>query len=98
MRFVYITLGTPPIQSLDIRKMPKLTDMQIRAWIKSGERFEGRADGNGLYLRYRFSCRGDVLKVIQLVNHNAAINEHHGLSQQDISDILNLYPDAFNAA
>ncbi len=39
--------------SLDIRKMPKLTDMQIRAWIKSGERFEGRADGNGLYLRYR---------------------------------------------
>jgi hypothetical protein len=35
---------------------------------------------------------------IQLVNHNAAINEHHGLSQQDITDILNLYPDAFNAA
>lgn len=33
--------------------MPKLTDMQIRAWIKAGERFEGRADGNGLYLRYR---------------------------------------------
>lgn len=41
MRFGYIALGTPPIQSLDIRKMPKLTDMQIRAWIKSGERFEG---------------------------------------------------------
>lgn len=51
--FVYIILGTPSIQSLDIRKMPKLTDMQIRAWIKAGERFEGRADGNGLYLRYR---------------------------------------------
>ncbi len=33
--------------------MPKLTDMQIRAWIKSGERFEGRADGDGLYLRFR---------------------------------------------
>ncbi len=33
--------------------MPKLTDKQIRAWIKSGERFEGRADGNGLYLCYR---------------------------------------------
>jgi len=30
--------------------MAKLTDMQIRAWIKSGERFEARADGNGLYL------------------------------------------------
>ncbi|MCK7331464.1 tyrosine-type recombinase/integrase [Enterobacter bugandensis] len=33
--------------------MPKLTDIQIRSWIKSGEHFEGRADGNGLYLRYR---------------------------------------------
>ena len=30
--------------------MPKLTDIQIKAWIKSGERFEGRSDGNGLYL------------------------------------------------
>ncbi|HDF2343276.1 TPA: tyrosine-type recombinase/integrase [Morganella morganii] len=33
--------------------MPKLTDKQIRAWIKSGERFEGKSDGNGLYLCYR---------------------------------------------
>ncbi|MBC8951322.1 integrase [Xenorhabdus sp. TS4] len=33
--------------------MPKLTDKEIRAWIKSGEKFEGRADGNGLYLRFR---------------------------------------------
>ncbi|MDR7345181.1 hypothetical protein J2X14_003624 [Pantoea alhagi] len=33
--------------------MLKLTDMQIRAWIKSGERSEGRSDGNGLYLRFR---------------------------------------------
>ena len=33
--------------------MPKLTAMQIRAWIKNDERFEGRADGDGLYLRYR---------------------------------------------
>lgn len=30
--------------------MAKLTDMQIRSWIKAGERFEGRSDGNGLYL------------------------------------------------
>ncbi len=52
---------------------------------------EKNPDGIGAHLRYRFSCRGDVLKVIQLVNHNAAINEHHGLSQQDITDILNLY-------
>ncbi|OHX16205.1 integrase [Chromobacterium amazonense] len=33
--------------------MAKLTDMQIKAWIKAGERFEGRADGDGLYLVYR---------------------------------------------
>lgn len=33
--------------------MPKLTDMQIKAWIKANERFEGRSDGGGLYLRYR---------------------------------------------
>lgn len=32
--------------------MGKLTDMQIRAWVKSGERFEGRSDGNGLYLSF----------------------------------------------
>ncbi|HOY00671.1 MAG TPA: Arm DNA-binding domain-containing protein, partial [Zoogloea sp.] len=31
----------------------KLTDMRIRAWIRAGERFEGRSDGGGLYLRYR---------------------------------------------
>ncbi|EAZ3492736.1 DUF4102 domain-containing protein [Salmonella enterica] len=33
--------------------MAKLTDIQIKAWIKAGERFEGRSDGSGLYLRYR---------------------------------------------
>lgn len=60
MRFGYIALGTPPIQSLDIRKMPKLTDMQIRAWIKSGERFEGRADGNGLYLTRSINGRAQT--------------------------------------
>lgn len=37
--------------------MPKLTDMQIRSWIKARERFEGRSDGNGLYLRYRETDR-----------------------------------------
>lgn len=35
--------------------MGKLTDIQIKAWVKAGERFEGRADGNGLYLCYRDS-------------------------------------------
>lgn len=33
--------------------MGRLTDTQIRSWIRSGERFEGRSDGNGLYLRFR---------------------------------------------
>lgn len=33
--------------------MGRLTDIQIRAWIKADERFEGRADGEGLYLRFR---------------------------------------------
>ena len=33
--------------------MGKLTDIQIRAWIKAGDRFEQRSDGDGLYLSYR---------------------------------------------
>ena len=33
--------------------MGKLTDVQIRNWIKAGERFAGRGDGDGLYLRFR---------------------------------------------
>lgn len=33
--------------------MGNLNDMQIRAWIRAGERFEGRSDGEGLYLRFR---------------------------------------------
>jgi len=33
--------------------MGKLSDVQIKAWMKAGERFEGRADGGGLVLRYR---------------------------------------------
>lgn len=35
--------------------MGKLTDMQIREWMKKGERFEGKSDGEGLYLRFRKS-------------------------------------------
>lgn len=33
--------------------MGKLTDVAIRNWIKAGELFEGRSDGDGLSLRYR---------------------------------------------
>jgi len=56
--------------------MGKLTDIQIRAWVKSGERFEQRADGDGLYIsfretfavpkwlfRYRFQGRQRVMSI-----------------------------------
>lgn len=33
--------------------MPKLTDIQIRSWINTKERFAGKSDGAGLYLSYR---------------------------------------------
>ncbi|MGO8754840.1 MAG: tyrosine-type recombinase/integrase [Gallionellaceae bacterium] len=33
--------------------MSKLTDIQIRNWIKAGEHFDMRGDGDGLYLSFR---------------------------------------------
>ena len=33
--------------------MAKLTDIQIKAWVRNDERFEGRTDGNGLAICYR---------------------------------------------
>lgn len=33
--------------------MGKLTDMQIREWMKKGERFSAKADGEGLYISFR---------------------------------------------
>ncbi|HFD0200891.1 TPA: hypothetical protein ACMEM7_003206 [Klebsiella pneumoniae] len=59
---------------------------------------EKNPDGIGSHLRYRFTGRGDVLKVIQLVNSNAAAGGYYGLSKQDIADILNLYQDNLTAA
>ena len=59
---------------------------------------EKNPDGIGSHLRYRFTGRGDVLKVIQLVNHNDTAGGYNGLSKQDIADILNLYPDNLTAA
>lgn len=35
--------------------MGKLSDIEIRSWITAGKRFEGKADGDGLYLRFRES-------------------------------------------
>lgn len=59
---------------------------------------EGNPDGIGSHYRYRFANRADVLEVISLVNLKAGINRHKGLSQQEITDILNLYPDNNAAA
>ncbi|MGC2456741.1 MAG: Arm DNA-binding domain-containing protein [Gallionellaceae bacterium] len=46
-----VFLGTPT--KTYEGNMSKLTDIQIRGWIKADERFEMRGDGDGLYLRYR---------------------------------------------
>jgi hypothetical protein len=59
---------------------------------------EQNPDGIGSHYRYRFSSRADVLSVIQLVNYNAFINGHRKLTQREINDILDLYPDNTKAA
>ncbi|XPP73228.1 hypothetical protein ACN2AS_24235 [Serratia liquefaciens] len=59
---------------------------------------EKNPDGIGGHFRYRFTCRADVLRVIQLVNSNASAGGYCGLSLQEVNDILTLYPDAFRAA
>jgi len=56
--------------------MAKMTDLQIKAWIRADERFEAKSDGNGLYLcfpkkyaapfwrfRYRFSGKQRVMGI-----------------------------------
>ncbi|WP_337261241.1 MULTISPECIES: hypothetical protein [unclassified Serratia (in: enterobacteria)] len=53
---------------------------------------EKNPDGIGSHFRYRFTCRADALRVIQLVNHNASVGGYCGLSQQEVNDILTLYP------
>jgi len=58
---------------------------------------EKNPDGIGSHLRYRFTNRADVLRVIQLINASASTGGYDGLSQQAIADILTLYPEAFAA-
>lgn len=58
---------------------------------------EKNPDGIGSHFRYRFTCRADVLRVIQLINHNANVSGYIGLSQQEVGDILSLYNDTFAA-
>lgn len=40
--------------------MAKITDIQLRAWIKNNERFDAKGDGGGLYLRYRNTDKSPV--------------------------------------
>ncbi|SLO38733.1 Uncharacterised protein [Klebsiella variicola] len=59
---------------------------------------EKNPDGIGSHLRYRFTGRSDVVKVIQLVNNNATAGGYYSLSTQEIAEILSLYPDNLTAA
>ncbi len=59
----------------------ELSASLIFAW----NAWKEKPDGIGAHMRYRFACRGDVLKVIQYVNRMAAVNQHCGLSTSRIS-------------
>ena len=48
-------------------KSGSLTELERQLDIQLERIDEKNPDGIGAHLRYRFSCRGDVLKVIQLV-------------------------------
>ncbi|WP_311791750.1 MULTISPECIES: hypothetical protein [Pantoea] len=74
------------------------TELERRLDIRLERIDEPNGDGIGSHFRYRITCRADVMRVIQLVNSNAAAGGYIGLSQHEINDILSLYPDAFNAA
>lgn len=74
------------------------TELERRLDIRLERIDEPNCDGIGSHFRYRITCRADVMRVIQLVNSNAAAGGYTGLSQHEINDILSLYPDAFNAA
>lgn len=74
------------------------TELERRLDIQLERIDEPNGDGIGSHFRYRITCRADVMRVIQLVNNNAAAGGYVGLSQYEINDILSLYPDAFNAA
>ncbi|MEP8834954.1 hypothetical protein ABKV41_01895 [Enterobacter roggenkampii] len=94
-----ITPTTSPVQPF--KRTPKkhrARELERRLDIQIERIDEKNPDGIGSHLRYRFTGRGDVLKVIRLVNHNATAGGYNGLSQPEIADILNLYPDNLTAA
>ena len=74
--------------------MGKLSDIQIRNWIKSGEHFEQRGDGDGLYMRFRAADKSAGV-FAPLAPPLARI--HRGLKQAfDPAGVFNpgrLYPD-----
>ncbi|MBK0001423.1 hypothetical protein [Erwinia sp. S38] len=74
------------------------TELERRLDIRLERIDEPNSDGIGSHFRYRITCRADVMRVIQLVNRNAAAGGYTGLSKQEVNDILTLYPDAFTAA
>ena len=74
------------------------TELERRLDIRLERIDEPNVDGIGSHFRYRITSRADVMRVIQLVNSNAAAGGYTGLSQHEINDILSLYPDAFDAA
>lgn len=74
------------------------TELERQLDIRLERTDEPNGDGIGSHFRYRITCRADVMRVIQLVNHNAAAGGYTGLSQHEVNDILSLYPDAFDAA
>ncbi|HBZ16792.1 MAG TPA: hypothetical protein DEO73_13650 [Pantoea sp.] len=74
------------------------TELERRLDIRLERLDEPNGDGIGSHFRYRITCRADVMRVIQLVNSNAAAGGYTGLSQHEVNDILSLYPDAFDAA
>lgn len=71
------------------------TELERRLDIQLERIDEKNPDGIGSHLRYRISCRADAMRIIQLVNKNAATGGYDGLSQQAVADILILYPDTF---
>lgn len=55
---------------------------------------EPNTDGIGGHFRYRITCRRDAMRIITLVNHRAFMRGHEALSKKEITEILNLYPNA----
>lgn len=74
------------------------SELERRLGIQLERIDEKNPDGIGSHFRYRFVSCADVLRVIQLVNHNAAAGGYNGLSQSDIANILTLCPDILTVA